>query len=543
MLARPRRKAPAPASMETAYVPAPTGGLNTISPGSEMGALDCILIYNLIAAEYGLRSRLGSREWCTGLTGAIDNKVRTVMSFTGAAASGSDNKVFATTSTGIWDVTASSATPTQVLAFGTTTGDAGFGAASVFVTSAGHFLLYCDEVNGYHVFTQSAGTWAAITMGGGGTQVSGVDPATFCFVFAFKERLWFVPRNSASAWYLSAGAVYGAATEFPMGRKFTAGGGIRGLWSWTYDGGAGLDDSMVAVSDGGDVLVWQLTDPASPTSTLLRGVWSLGGSPPAGRRIATTRGGDLLLLSRLGVLPLSKLVLGSGTEDRSVYATAKIANLFNQLMLSKSALKTWSMHIHPEENALVVTVPGYGNDNNTEQLVMSLSNRSWFRFRDLPWYSAQIHEGKVYFGSAAGKVYINDGYIDGVTLADPNAYTSIQYSMITAFRNLGNGRQKQVQVIRPTILSESASPTFEVHARYKFDQTEPSAVAEGVPGQGSWDVGVWDTAVWGGDYSPSQAVRGAAGMGTDVAIALRGTATSRTIFVGCDVGFSQGGFL
>jgi len=508
-----------------------------------MGPNDCILAYNLIAAEYGVRSRLGSREWCTGITGAADNQIRSMLSFTGSAANGSENKLFAVTSTGIWDVTDSDASPTQVLAFASSAGDAGYGISTVMVTSAGHFLLYTDEVNGYHVYTQSSGTWAAISLGGGGTQVSGIDPTTFAFVFTFKERVWFVARNSASAWYLAAGSVYGAATEFPMGRKFEAGGDLRGLWSWTYDGGAGLDDSMVAISSGGDVLVWQLTDPTDAADTLLRGVWSLGGSPPAGRRFVTKRGGDLAIVSRLGLLPISKLVLGSGSEDRSIYATAKIANLFNNLMLSKSAFKTWQILTHPEENALVITIPGSGNDDNTEQLAMSLANRSWWRWRDLKMFSACVHEGVFFFGSKDGVVYKSFGYIDGVTLADPNSFTSIQYKCISAFRNLGNGRQKQIQSMRPTILSESATPTFEIHARYRFDQTEPGAVAEGVPGQGSWDVGEWDEAVWGGDYSPSQAVRGAAGMGVDVAVALAGSATSRTIWVGTDVAFTQGGWL
>lgn len=531
----PRRRATAQ-TLQTAHLPAPVGGLNTVSAGSAMPLSDCLQGFNVIASELGLRSRLGFREWVTGL----DGEARSTLPFTGSAKSGANDRLFQTTQTGIWDVSASSTSPTRVLAFGTTTGDAGYGISHALVTSAGHYLFYADEVNGLHRYFEGDDSWAPVAEGTDPGEIDGVVPANIVFVTVFKGRVWLVERDTARAWYLPAGQVAGTAQPFEMGQQFRAGGPLVGLWNWTYDGGAGLDDSLVSISGGGDVAIWQGTDPASASTFGLRGVWSLGGSPPAGRRIATDYGGDVVVLSRLGLLPLSRLVAGEVGKDD--YLSFKIGNLFNQLMLTRASLQGWSIRLHPEDNALLVTVPTYPNQP-TEQLVMALAGRAWFRYRDLPIYSCEVWAGKLYFGTIDGRVCVNDGYVDDVLLADSSAYTPVQWSLLSAFTNLGSLQQKQVQLLRPTLVSESASPSYEVAARYRFDFTELPPVSASVGGTGTWDGSTWDEDVWGGDYQSSQQLRGGTGVGVDLAVAIRGTAVARTVFVGVDVLYTAGGFL
>ena len=62
-LRRPAQKR----SINSVTMPAPTGGINTVDAGTAMPANDLIYGYNLIAGEFGLRSRLGYREWVTNL--------------------------------------------------------------------------------------------------------------------------------------------------------------------------------------------------------------------------------------------------------------------------------------------------------------------------------------------------------------------------------------------------------------------------------------------------------------------------------------------
>lgn len=514
------------------------GGLNTVSPAAAMPPTEALQLFNLVASEFGLRSRLGSREWVTSLGG----EVRSVLPFTGSTANGANNRLFVTTSTGIWDASSSTGAPTQVLAFNSSAALAGYGISHVFVNSAGaHFLLYTDEENGLHVYSEGGG-WNVPTMGGGPPWgITGADPARFVFVAQWKSRLLYVEKDTSKAWYPGAGLLTGTVNAFDFAGRFKAGGPLVGLWNWTYDGGAGLDDSLVAISGGGDVAVYQGSSVEDDIH--LKGVWTLGGAPPAGREIATAWGGDLLLLSRTGVLPISQLV--TGTDIGARYTTAKVANLFNTLMLTRADMLGWTLRIHPEDNCLVVTVPTVPSAP-TEQLVMALANRAWSRYRDLPIFSSAVWNGKFYFGTADGRVLINDGYVDGVLIppGDPDAFTPVQWALLTAFQSLGDGRHKRVELIRPTILAAAPLTAFRVEPRYRYNFNEIAPVSGGpAGGSGTWDGGTWDETLWAGDYFATQGVFGAAGIGVEVAIAMRGQAVGRTIVVGWDTLLSEGGWL
>lgn len=542
------RRLPQRQTTETAYVPAPSKGFNSVAPGGLMPALYCVYLYNLIASEHGLRTRLGYMEHCTGLTGALDNYVRSHLPFTGSLRSGSKDRLFATTSTGIWDVTSSSAAPSLVYTLGIQTGRAGWGVSHAVVTSGGHFLLYCDEENGLITYTESSDTWAAVTMGVGGTQISGVDPATFAFVGAFKSRVFFVQKDTQSLWYLVAGSVYGPAAQLPLTGaggiqgQSRHGGSIAGFWNWTYDGGSGIDDALVIITQGGDVLIYQGTDPASASTFGLKGVWFVGGVP-SGRRIATDYGGDLLILSVQGILPLSELVAGKSADDPTLYVTRDISNTFNALVQTYKSLDGWAVHIHPTDNALLVTYP-FASGSPTKQLAMSFATRGWSQYRDLPIYSAGVWNGNLYFGTTDGTVCINSGYVDGVMLSSPSTYTPVDWGVLTAFTNGGSPRHKKVSSIQPTLLSEVSRPPVVGVARYDFDFREPDApsVALTSTAGNSWDSATWDDEgdLWGDGLVAWKPLLGAFGEGRDVAVALRGIAACRTILVGVDICFEQG---
>ena len=513
------------------------GSINSVSPAGRLPPGDCLLRYNLIPAEYGLRVRLGSREWVTGL----DGEPYTLLPFTGSASGGAANKLFACTSTGIWDVTSSTAAPTQVVAFGVVDTTSGWGTSVVFVRAAGagHFLLYCDESNGYFVYDEVGGTWTQPTMGGGAGQVANVNPADLVFVTVWKNRVWFVERDCGSAWYLDLDSVYGAATEFNFGKDFKAGGDLRGLWSWTGTAGAGLDDALVAISGGGDVIVYQGTDPDTAGAFGIVGRWDIG-AVPVGRRIAHPLGGDLLIMSSMGILRAS--TLDTSSSKPSQYETARISNLWNKKQISYRALRGWGMALHPEDATLIVIVP-VQDGAETEQLAMGIEAKAWSQYRDLqmgvcavPW------DGTLYYGSIDGRVLKMTGYVDGITLADPSAYDTIQWALLTGFTDLGSPVQKRVQMLIPNLLSESPV-SYVTRAKYKWDLTEiidsPEAVSAN--GESLWDVATWDSGLWSGEYTPTQGVKGAAGVGREFAVAIRGESASRTVLTGIYVTFDTGG--
>jgi hypothetical protein len=513
--------------LSSVSIPAPMGSINTISAGGDFPAGDCILRFNLIPAEYGLRVRLGSKEWCTGLTGGA---VRCVMPFTAQVSA--SNKVFATTSTGIWDVTASSTTPTQVVAFGASDSQSGYGAYAVMVTSAGHFLVYTDETNGAYIYTETSGAWTTLS-------VTGVSAANLVHVASWKNRLWFTERGTGSGWFLGLNSISGAATSQNFGARFKSGGELVGLYNWTRDGASGMDDMLVAISSGGDVLAYQGTDPTSASTFGLKAVWNIG-AMPAGRAIASDVGGDLLIAARSGLVSMNEILAGGSPQ----YVTAKVQNLWNKWMLTRASYRGWQMVQSPEDATLIVLAPN-GEAAPSDQFVMSLHSRVWSQYRDLQMgVCAASYAGKVWYGTIDGTIRIMDGYTDGRSLADPTTTEPITYSLLTAFSDLGTPNVKRLHMVRPTFVSETASPTYSVQARYGWNLAEADApTASAAVGPSDWDTAVWDVALWGEDYSPTQNVNGLVGSGSICAIAIKGESSTRTILTGFIPYWDTGGAL
>lgn len=583
---------------------APTGGLNTVDGIRSMPVTDCVVLYNMVASELGLRARLGYQEWAT----AIGAEVRTVLPYSGSMRSQARDALFAVTPSGIFDITAGGviSAANQVVGgasgvpWPTTGGNAGFASYTVLPDANGvHHLLFVDEENGYYTYTEGGPGWqkvynpgavawlantgytvgATVTNGGNtyvcvqagtsaasggptgtGTNIvdntvkwsyaptiTGFDPAQAAHVILWKHRVFLTQRDTARAWFGGLDACFGPFQMLSFAGKFRAGGYLMGLWSWTYDGGVGPDDLLVGVSGGGDVVIYQGTDPSVVGAFSLRGAWSVGAIPNS-RRIGTDFGGDLLLATYLGLLPVSKLLLTADQNvslDRTQYTTYKVSNLFNLLAQQYGAINGWQIKINPPDNTLMVVVPSALGAPAT-QLVMGLVSKGWSVYRDLPLYSCDVWRGQMFFGTVDGRVCRHTGYIDGVKAnGDATTATPVQFSLVSSFQTLGVAKQKRLLQARPSFVAQGISPNFQIQARLDFNMEELPLVSGGLAAASgnTWDAAIWDTSVWQGDYVPARAVVGLSGIGVDVAIALRGQAFARTVFAGADIGFDLGGFL
>lgn len=606
------KRPPARPDLQTGYVNAPIGGINTVDVATAMPPGDAIYLWNLIPAEYGLRSRLGYQEWAIEIGHDIPAgiEVRTVIPFVGTNKTGSTNKLYAAGNLGLYDCTSKIDAPAPTVSFGTTTGEAGYGAFTMATTPAGRFGLYTDEENGLFEYSETGAAWSQIPLsnqvawtattaylvgdnvfngtedyvcttagtsaGSGGPTGTGVgivdgtvhwssvrvhvtagigpsladqrngytgNPANFAFVLVWKNRVFLVEKNTTRAWYLNVNSVTGVATSFDFGSKMKAGGPLVGLYNWSYDGGSGMDTLLVGISTAGDVVIYQGTDPTSANTFGVKGCWSLG-AVPYGRRIATDFGGDILVLSNVGIIQLSTLVTGktivNEEDSKSVYATGKIANLFNVLTSATGNLIGWALHIHPVDNALLVLVP-QSTGQPTQQLAMSLATKAWCRYRDVPMMSAGVWGGQLYFGTNDGRICLNSGYVDDVAF-DGSSSTPVAFSGLTAFENEDNSNVKKVELVIPELLSQSSNPLIQVTPLYDLNTTEPAPPTGSSPGGSSaWDTGKWDAAVWGGDYEASSSLQGALGCGRSVALAFRGTASARTVINGFHVMYREGG--
>ena len=545
------------------HLPAPVGGINAASALTAMPVSDCIALWNLIPFQYGLRVRSGYREWIGVLTvgGPISPLVAplplplsgtplvpfnglpilTLLSFTGSQSNGNADRLFACTAEGIWDVTSSGSTSTLVYTFPLSDANSGKGVSTAFANTAGlHYLAYCDGSNGYLLYSETTDTWSQVVSGIGAGEINGADPTTFRFVMSWKNRLWFVPDNSQKAYYLPIGQFAGDANPIYFGARFRYGGNLVGLYSWTIDGGEGIDDKLVGISRSGDVVVYEGIDPSIPGAFGLKGVYWVGPVPP-GRHIASDFGGDLFILSLVGCVPLSKLVSGGLIRDPSIYATQKIANLFNVLMTERGNLEGWEIRIHPTDNLLIINVPVLSGSVR-EQLTMSLATQGWSRHRGVPMNCLETWRGKLYFGTTDSRVCVNDGYADNVALSGA-APTAIDWAILTAYQNMGSASKKRLHMVKPMFITDGTVPAYTAAARWDFDLSELNpAPTAGAATAGSWDNGNWDVAVWANSVTSSK-YNGTTGMGTAAAVMLRGTSITNTTLIGFDVQVESGGLL
>jgi len=399
-----------------------------------------------------------------------------------------------------------------------------------------HFLLAADEVNGLYVYTESTGLWTIPTITG---PTNGA--ADIAFVMSWKQRVWYIEKNSTSSWYSDVGAFFGPVTEFNFGSRFRYGGNLSAIYDWTLDSGEGPDDYLVAVSRGGDVIIYSGTDPSSTATFGIIGLWFVG-EMPFGRRIGSLYGGDLLLLSTYGLISVTALTQGVDPFSMEASLTWKIQSAVQDLMARTKDTFGWEIKIHPNLSRLIIATPKELSQPNV-QFVYELNLKAWSTWADMPILTSEIHKGKSYFGASTVDVWLIEGTQDNVTLAAP-VPQQIDWELLTSFQDLGSPEIfKRIQFIRPIFLS-SSTPSYDVVAKYDYDLSDiPSPINASAGAVGVWDTGLWDVALWGGGLFPFQPTIGGSGLGKTVAIRLRGRSLADTTLIAIGLQWDDGGML
>lgn len=512
----------------------PPVGINQVDPLSQMDPRDAIFMYNMISYRYGTKVRQGYKQWATTVG---PGGVKTVIPYIGSIVA--NDRFFSIGTDGIYDTSVSVATPAVKLAFaGGATPTSGQGIWHAMTTTAGFFTTYCDEQYGYYLYTESTDTWAKVT----GAQVTGVDPATFVFVMAHKERLWFIQKSTSYAWYLPTGAITGAATQFNFGNKFKHGGTLQALYQWTIQGSTGPESYLVAISSSGEVLIYGGTDPSDATTWGIVGSWYIG-TVPVGRRIGGSIGGDLYLLSIAGLQPLNKVVQGNQTQIENIEVSRKVSPAVRAAMLISFNQIGWEVKLHPSQDALFVISPKQTGFLNT-QFVQSLNNQGWSFFQSMPIFTGDVWHGNFYFGGLDGNVYVIQGDTDNQPRTGTAPGSPIVSSVLGSFQDYDEpGQYHTGMFVRPVFLA-SAQPTYQIELRYDYNISEIFNPGSASPITGVlWDTAVWDVDIWSGQFLEIEAVRGAGGMGRAMAVGLSMSTSVETTLIRYDIIYDSGGLL
>jgi hypothetical protein len=532
------RLTPSPQTTKSLPIPAPMGGVNAVGNLMELPPTDCIYSVNFIPSMYGLEVRKGYADR-GGTFGVGSTEVRTLIPYEGSTPS--DDKLFACTEEGIYDAT----TGTYALddAWASPTNAAGYSSYVSFTNIAGKFLLVCDEENGYHLYNESTDSWSTVVAGAGAGEIDGADPADFVYVMVWKNRVWFVERDTGTAWFLPPGQITGTVTRFDFGNKFMAGGYLSSLHNYTLDAGVGPDDLLVALSSSGDLVAYSGTDPANIATFNIVGVWNIG-PLPLGRCNTTEVGGDLYVLSALGIVSLTQTLKGTEPGAIPTYITGKITPVIRAAITNTIGTRGWGLLSVTSEGVLIVTSPAVGlSPDSVVQYVMNLTTRAWGPWSGLPMVSAASWKGRLYFGDDTPLVYAYAGGRDEGSLTDSSIGNPIPWFLLTSY--VGQGMNIRVQFIRPQFLA-AANPLYEVEARYDFNINDTVADVLGTlapSGSAGWEA-AWSAALWSsGVLGAESELRGAMGIGRYAAIALTGKSVYKTVLVGFVAMADSGGMM
>ncbi len=405
--------------------------------------------------------------------------------------SGSAEKFFAATASAIYDISAP-ADPDVSPSAAVSGQTAGKYATAQFATAGGEYLYAVNGADNAQLYDGS--TWTQIT-GVSSPAITGVNTDTFSHVFSFANRLWFVEGGTMNAWYLSVDSIGGAANSFSLAGVFKKGGSLLFGATWSLDSGDGLDDKCVFVSTEGEVAVYQGTNPASASEWSKVGVYQI--TRPLGMNATMQAGGDLLIATETGLVPVSEAVRRD-VAALSIGAASRAIEPYWQTRAKVHSAVAWEVVKWPAENLMLVSQPETTATVGS-MLVANLQTGAWSRFTGMDSQCLGVFGGTAYFGDSNGYVYQmeNTGSDNGAVYTAVCLWQADQMGM--------PGLQKTVEQMRP-IFNSSTPIAPSLRALVNFSE-ELSSVPNAVtydPTDG-WDVSVWDTSLW--DASPGANVR------------------------------------
>lgn len=439
----------------------PVGGLNAVSSIMQMPPADAVVMENWIPYPDKVTTRNGCADHATGFA----NPVKRLWVY--AAANGGES-LWATTDAGIYNATAAGAIGAAAVAL-----TDGRTVSVVFSTGAGNNYMFV--VNGVDTLKMYDG--AAWTAPGMGAFVT----STISYVEAYRQRLFFVVRNSLDIAYLAANAIPAgvAPTVYTFSSIFRRGGYIVAIGTWTIDGGNGPDDQFVIVTNMGEVAVFTGNDPATWT---LKGVYFIG--RPLGRMPLFKYGGDLLFLCEAGLFPLSKALL-TASIDRTQAVTDKIRQLFANAATSFFSEDGWQIIAQPEIPLLIVNIPG---TSMKLQFCMHAITGSWTIFSG--WEAnCFARMGSVLYFGMSNKVAAVGGASD--------FGANITATLLTSYSTAGYPRKKHIKLIRPYFEANgNFSFVMGVAQDFVINPYTTTVTPGGVSSAALWGTGVWGTSFW-----------------------------------------------
>jgi hypothetical protein len=493
------------------FIPAPTQGWDTETPIAELPQTRARSFDNWVPRGTTIAIRKGYSDHVTG----VGHPVETLMPYS----SGTAQKLFAAASSAIYDVSSPGAVGAAAV---TSLTNARFSHVN-FTTSGGSFLWVCNGADDPRHYNGT--TWATPTL----------NMTTFAdndikHVFAFKERLYFVFKDSLTFGYLPVQSIAGTVANFPLGAVFNFGGELIAGGTLSRDGGDGMDDFAVFLTSEGEIAVYQGFNPGSASEWELVGVYYIG--EPVGDRPIIEIGNDLAVITRRGVMSVLRTMAGGADKDRDYFA--QVSTPLRSALSTGAGFTGWEGLIVPGEGLLLVNAPM--STETAHQYIRDLGTSAPGRFTGWNFETFEIYNGECYAGTSDGRVVTcfdgNDDDDADITAAAAGAWTIAGYGGI-----------KTLLEIRP-VLTTATSAVMRIVGRADFRDSPPLGAwpQSTITNALIWGSGIWGTNLWGGEDATTRGWRAISGEGQNISLVYEARSNqSQMELNGFNLRYSRGG--
>lgn len=398
--------------------------------------------------------------------------------------SGAVQKLFAAVSTGIRDIT-TVVTPDVFAGPDVLTGQtSGNWNVVQFATAGGQFLIGVNGTDPAFVYDGATFAATSITVPFG----SGLDTSDLSYVWVYKQRLYFLQKNSMNVWYLPVDSIGGALTLLPLGGVFVRGGTLTWGQSWSLDSGGsgGLSEQCVFVTTEGEVAAYQGLFPGDASWAKVSS-YRIG--RPMGDKAFMRAGGDIVIATTVGFVSLaaaSRLDYAALGQNAVSYP---IEDDWADAVQTRGQTD-WRVEVWPDQQMAMISPPPIVGQVPI-LFVVNVNTGKWCVFNNWDVRSLGLFMGAMYFGSANGTV--RQAMVSGTDEGAP--FTG---QIVPLFEDLGQpGSLKIAKMARAIIRALfEANPRLSGQSNYVVSLPPPPSL--GTPPTGSeWGVGLWGEALWG----------------------------------------------
>lgn len=315
---------------------------------------------------------------------------------------------------------------------------------------------------------------------------NGLTTADLSYVWSYKNRLFFIQKESLDVWYLPVGQLAGQLTRFALGGQFKLGGHLVMGATWSRDTGSGLAAVCAFFSSEGEVAIYQGENPGEAQDWSLVGVYRIG--KPLGPKSILEAGGDLFIATDIGLPPLSRAL----DTDFSILGTAAVSDSIVDLWNEEVGLRLggeWNVAFWSARQQVIVALPTI-NDQPPRWMVANAKTKAWSTYSGWDASCVHVYRDQCYFGSPDGGIRIAEasGSDEGA------AYSA---TCLPAFDQMGVPGYKNVSMFR-AVWRGPYPIKGKLTDKTDYDQTiSPAPSAYPVTGDGVWGEAVWGEAEWG----------------------------------------------